>query len=141
MSSSRLDLGQVGGAVLDLDLLGQVQARAQADRHVVGDVDAADRQHGGVIDRAVDEDRDVGRAAADVGHEHAELLLGIGQGRLGRGQRADDHLVDLDAGADRRTCDRFWTDVAAPATMWVSTSSRTALIPSGSLIPSWPSTM
>ena len=37
--------------------------------------------------------------------------------------------------------DRFWTEVAAPATMWVSTSSRTALMPSGSLIPSWPSTM
>ena len=37
--------------------------------------------------------------------------------------------------------DRFWTDVAAPATMWVSTSRRTADIPSGSLIPSWPSTM
>ena len=36
---------------------------------------------------------------------------------------------------------RFWTDVAAPATMWVSTSRRTALMPSGSLIPSWPSTM
>ncbi len=36
---------------------------------------------------------------------------------------------------------RFWTEVAAPATMCVSTSRRTALIPSGSLIPSWPSTM
>jgi len=37
--------------------------------------------------------------------------------------------------------DRFWIEVAAPATMWVSTSSRTALMPRGSLIPSWPSTM
>ena len=36
---------------------------------------------------------------------------------------------------------RFWSEVLAPATMWVSTSRRTALIPSGSLIPSWPSTM
>ncbi len=36
---------------------------------------------------------------------------------------------------------RFWSEVLAPATMWVSTSSRTALMPSGSLIPSWPSTM
>ena len=37
--------------------------------------------------------------------------------------------------------DRFWTAVAEAVTMWVSTSSRSALIPSGSLTPSWPSTL
>src|SRR5262245_54044988 len=37
--------------------------------------------------------------------------------------------------------DRFWTAVAEPVTMWTSTSSRSALIPSGSLTPSWPSTL
>src|SRR6187401_1370589 len=36
---------------------------------------------------------------------------------------------------------RFWTAVADAVTMWVSTSSRSALIPSGSLTPSWPSTV
>ena len=36
---------------------------------------------------------------------------------------------------------RFWTAVAEAVTMWVSTSSRSALIPSGSLTPSWPSTV
>src|SRR3954451_11991599 len=36
---------------------------------------------------------------------------------------------------------RFWTAVADAVTMWVSTSSRRALIPSGSLTPSWPSTV
>ena len=35
---------------------------------------------------------------ADVGDRDAELLLGLGQDRLGRGQRVDDQLVDLDAG-------------------------------------------
>ena len=37
--------------------------------------------------------------------------------------------------------DRFWTAVADAVTMWVSTSSRRALIPKGSLTPSWPSTV
>src|SRR4029079_2817768 len=37
--------------------------------------------------------------------------------------------------------ERFWTAVAEPVTMWTSTSSRSALIPSGSFTPSWPSTL
>ena len=37
--------------------------------------------------------------------------------------------------------DRFWTAVADAVTMWVSTSRRRALMPSGSLTPSWPSTL
>ena len=36
---------------------------------------------------------------------------------------------------------RFWTAVAEAETMWASTSSRSALMPSGSLTPSWPSTV
>ena len=36
---------------------------------------------------------------------------------------------------------RFWTAVWGAVTMWASTSSRRALIPSGSLTPSWPSTV
>ena len=36
---------------------------------------------------------------------------------------------------------RFWTAVADADTMWASTSSRSALMPSGSLTPSWPSTV
>ena len=36
---------------------------------------------------------------------------------------------------------RFWTAVAEAVTMWVSTSRRRALMPSGSLTPSWPSTV
>ncbi len=37
--------------------------------------------------------------------------------------------------------DRFCTAVADAVTMCVSTSRRSALIPSGSLTPSWPSTL
>ena len=36
---------------------------------------------------------------------------------------------------------RFWTAVAEAVTMWVSTSRRTALMPSGFMTPSWPSTV
>jgi hypothetical protein len=36
---------------------------------------------------------------------------------------------------------RFWTAVCGAVTMWVSTSSRIALMPSGSFTPSWPSTV
>ena len=36
---------------------------------------------------------------------------------------------------------RFWTAVADAVTMCVSTSRRRALMPSGSLTPSWPSTV
>ncbi len=36
---------------------------------------------------------------------------------------------------------RFWTAVAEAVTMCVSTSRRTALMPSGFITPSWPSTV
>ena len=35
----------------------------------------------------------------------------------------------------------FFAEVTAPVMMWTSASSRTPLIPTGSLIPSWSSTM
>ena len=106
----------------------------------VGHVVAADRQDAGVERRAVREEGEVDRAGADVGDRDAELLLGLGQDGLGRRQRGRHELVDLDARPRRRISVRFWTAVADAVTMWVSTSSRIALIPSGSLTPSWPST-
>ena len=48
--------------------------------------------------RALLEEGEVDRAGADVGDRDAELLLGLVEDRLGRGQRVDDELVDLDAG-------------------------------------------
>ena len=48
--------------------------------------------------RAVLEEGEVDRPRADVGDGHAELLLGLGQDRLGRCQRVDHQLVDLDPG-------------------------------------------
>ena len=48
--------------------------------------------------RALEEQGEVDRAGAEVGDRDAELLLGLVEDRLGRGQRVDDQLVDLHAG-------------------------------------------
>ena len=49
--------------------------------------------------RAVHEQGEVDRAGAEVGHRHAELLLGLGQDRVGRRERGAHQLVDPDVGA------------------------------------------
>ncbi len=59
---------------------------------------AADRQHHGVPDVAIDVDGQVGRAAADVAHHHAHLALGLGEHHFGRSQRVEHELGHLDAG-------------------------------------------
>ena len=70
------------------------------DRDVHRHVVAADRQDRGVERRAVGEQGEVDGPGADVGHRDPELLLGLGQDGLGRGQRVGDQLVDLHAGRD-----------------------------------------
>ena len=49
--------------------------------------------------RAVGEDGDVGGAAADVDQADAELLLVLAEHRLGRGQRLEHDVGDVEAGA------------------------------------------
>ena len=71
---------------------------AQAVGHVIGDVPARHRQDGRVPHRAVDEDRQVGRAAADVHHHHAHLALGGGQDHVAGGQWVQDEAVHVHAG-------------------------------------------
>src|SRR5215470_9239931 len=72
-------------SVTALEVLGLGRGRAQADGDVVGDVIASDRQDRRVPDGAVTEEPDVGRPAADVEEDHAELaLVGIEDG-FGRG--------------------------------------------------------
>ena len=95
-----VDRAQVAGPVADLELLGHLQAGLQDGRDVHRHVVAADRQDTGVERRAVREQGQVDRARPDVGNAHAEVLLGLGQDGLGRGQRAGDELVDLDVGGD-----------------------------------------
>ena len=67
------------------------------DRDVVGHEVAADRQDARPERRALVEHREVDRARADVGDGDAQLLLRLVRDGLGRGERVDDELVDLDA--------------------------------------------
>src|SRR5438132_12932 len=85
-------------AELDLDLLRLVHRRAQADRDVVGEVIAAQRNDAGVLDRAAGENGHVGGAAADVDQRHPQLLLLVGQHRLGAGERLEHDVAHLQAG-------------------------------------------
>src|SRR5947199_2557891 len=88
-----------------LHVLGRGQRGAEADRDVVRDVVAAEREDDRVPDRAVAEQRDVGRPAADVHHDDAELLLVLVQDRLGRGERLEHDVVHGEARAVDRPDD------------------------------------
>ena len=81
------DRVEVAGPVLDLQLLGDLEAGLQAEGDVVGHVVPADRQDRGPERRAVREHREIDRAGADVGDRDAELLLGLAQDGVGRGER------------------------------------------------------
>src|SRR5262245_7258564 len=101
------DLDHVGGvgelaqrhAVARLDRLGLRRRRAQRHRDVVGDLVARDRDHGGMPDRAVREDGDIGGAAADVEQAHAEVFLVLRQHRARGGEGLQDEVVHLQATA------------------------------------------
>ena len=81
--------------VLFLDLLGLGDGQAQTVGNIRGDVVAADRQHHGVPDIAIDVDGQVGRAAADIADDRAHLALGFGEDDFGGGQRVEHELGDL----------------------------------------------
>src|SRR6266851_2061556 len=66
---------------------------------VVGHLIAGDRNHRGVPDRAAAEYRDVGGAAADVHHAHAEILFILGEHGIARRELLQDDVVDGEAAA------------------------------------------
>src|SRR4026207_1337618 len=82
-------------AVAGLDGFGVGRRRAQGHRDVVGDLVSRDRNHRGMPDCAVGEDRDVGGAAAHVEQAHAEFLLVLRQHRARRGEGLQDEVVHL----------------------------------------------
>src|ERR1019366_4350641 len=75
-----------------LQPVGLGHRRAEARGDVARDVVAADGDDAGVRDAAVDVQQDVGRAAADVDHGDADLLLVVAQHRLGARQRLGDDV-------------------------------------------------
>src|SRR5450830_141944 len=88
-----------GAGVTDLDLFGVLSRCAQRHGNVVGDLVAGNRDHGGVTDRTLGEDRDVGGAAADVHQAHAQFFFVVGQYRVGRSQLLENDVVDFQAAA------------------------------------------
>ena len=129
------------GAVVDLEFLGDLEARLEPIATSFVTLLPPTGRTLRVERRAVGEQGHVDRAGADVGDRHAELLLGLRRGRP-RPTRASSATSSSILTPPAMThLVRFWTAVAEAVTMWVSTSSRIALISSGSLTPSWPSTM
>src|SRR5690606_4619624 len=88
-------------AVLQLHPFGHFKGHAQADGDVVGDVVAADGENGRVEDAALRIKREVGGAAANVGHNHIHLSLVRLQYRLSGSQGVEHKFLHLDAYCDR----------------------------------------
>src|SRR3954466_15533349 len=90
--------GALRAAELHLELLRLLHGRAQPHRDVVGEVVAAQRDDAGVLDGAAGENGQIGGAAPDVHQRHAQLLLFVGQHRLGGGERFEHDVRHREAG-------------------------------------------
>src|SRR5690242_7575299 len=82
-----------GAAVALLERFRIGHRRTQADRDVVGDVVAAERQNRRVPHGAVAQQREIRGAAADVDHEHPELFLVGEEHRLCGGDGLEHDVV------------------------------------------------
>ena len=76
-----------------------VRRCTQGDGDVIGHLVSGDRDHRRMMDGAVDEDRDVGGTSAYVSQADPQVLLVVGQHRLGRGQLLQHDVVDFQAAA------------------------------------------
>ena len=57
---------------------------------------AADREDAALFHRAVDIENVIGRAAADIDHERAEIFLVLREDDLGRGEGREDDILDVE---------------------------------------------
>ena len=96
---SRFTGARQRAAAAPLEQLGIAERRLQAGGNVAGDVVAAQRQHGGVLERALVEHQHVGGAGAEVDQRDAELLLLGRQHRFGGRQRLEHQVGDVQPGA------------------------------------------
>src|SRR6266852_3177365 len=86
-------------AIVELQALGLVERRSQADGDVAGHVVAADRQYRPVARSAVVVNDYAGRAGADVDEADAEVQLLSRQHALAGGEARADHVFDVEARA------------------------------------------
>src|SRR5271157_2015909 len=79
------------------DALSLLEGRTQTDGDVVGDVVAAEPENGGVLDRTIGENGNVGRAATDVDQAHSKIALVLRQHGLGGCERLEDDVDHVEA--------------------------------------------
>ena len=92
---------------------------------------AADGQHSTMGDRAFLNHENVGRSSADVSQADAEFAFVRTKHRIGAGQRFEDRVVHVYSGAIHGG-DNVLSGRVAAVIMWTRTSSRVAIMPSGS---------
>ena len=92
---ARQTIAEGDAAFLDLELLRARHRDAQTHRDVVRNVIAADREHAALFHRAVDIENVIGRAAADIDDERAEIFLMLGEDDLGGRERGEDHILHI----------------------------------------------
>ena len=83
----------------NFDALGSGVRRAQGLRQIAGNQIARNRDNGGVANRAVGVNGDVGCAAADVNHANAQFFFVFGEHRIGGNQRLQHDFVYFQATA------------------------------------------
>ena len=93
---AREAIAEHGAAFLDLELLRARHRDAQTHRDIVRDVIAADCEHAALFHRAVDIEHVIGRPAADIDDERAEIFLMLGEDDLRGGERREDDILHIE---------------------------------------------
>ena len=93
---ARQTIAESDAAFLDLEFLRARHRNAQAHRDVVRDVIAADAEDAALFHRAIDVENVIGRAAADVDDERAEIFLMLGEHDLRGRERGEDDVFHFE---------------------------------------------
>ena len=92
---ARKAIAEDGAAFLDLELLRARHRDTQTHRDIVGDVIAADCEHAALLYRPVDIKHVIGRPAANIDDERAQIFLMLGKDDLGRRERREDDVFHI----------------------------------------------
>ena len=93
---ARQTIAQSDAALLDLQLLRARHRDAQSHRDVVRDVIAADREDAALFHRAIDIQNVIGRAAADIDDERAEIFLMLREHDLRGSERGENDVFHFE---------------------------------------------
>ena len=93
---ARQTIAENDAALFDLQFFRARHRDAQAHRDVVRDVIAADREDAALFHRAVDIENVIGRPAADIDDERAEIFLMLREDDLRGSERGEDDVLDFE---------------------------------------------